>query len=245
MEVDPPLSPVALGHDDQRDQAALGELARVRQQVEQALTYPARVRDHAVRRGVDLEHHVVAALDRHRPHRRDHVDDQGSQLEDARLDIETPGLDLGQVEHVVDDRQQVPPGVIDAVEIFDQARLAQLFEILLHQLGVADHRVQRRAQFVAHVRQELALGGVGRVGGVPGVLQLDHDSLQRPIPRRELGGHVVDPGSQRLVEALQSPRHRDHDALLPHLGHDHEEECHAVGEQPEHVPPPPGRVPEL
>ena len=43
---------------------------------------------------------------------------------------------------------------------------------LEHQLGHADDRVERGADFVAHVGQEGALGAAGGLGGLPGLLQL-------------------------------------------------------------------------
>ena len=44
--------------------------------------------------------------------------------------------------------------------------IAQVLALLLEHLAVADDRVERRAQLVAHVGEELALGAVGDLGGV-------------------------------------------------------------------------------
>ena len=54
----------------------------------------------------------------------------------------------------------------------------------LHHLGKADDRVERRAQLVAHVGQELALGGAGRIGAGRGVGQAHaapRDGAWRPV----------------------------------------------------------------
>ncbi len=73
------------------------------------------------------------------------------------LELHPAGLDLGQVEHVVDQREQVRARrehVVDVGELL----VVQLAEHLLVQhLGEADDRVQRRAQLVRHRGQEVRL----------------------------------------------------------------------------------------
>ena len=73
-----------------------------------------------------------------------------------------PGLDLRQVEDVVDQAEQVRPRGEDVVQEADEARLDRgLASLSDEDLGEADDRVERRAQLVAHVGQELALGAIG------------------------------------------------------------------------------------
>ena len=82
----------------------------------------------------------------------------------GRLDVDEAGLDLRQVEHVVDQVEQVRAALRDRVERFALRRAQRA--IALQQLRVANHAVERRAQLVAHVGQELALGarrGFGRL----------------------------------------------------------------------------------
>ena len=83
------------------------------------------------------------------------------------------------------------------------------------QLGHADDAVHRRADLVAHVGQELALGPVGRLGGLPGLAQLllgllalgdvvDHAEQDRPageVHGRE--GRLA--GEQLAVESAGPP----------------------------------------
>ena len=76
------------------------------------------------------------------------------QLEVDLLQLDLAGLDLGEVQDVVDDRQEPFPGSAYGLGV-----------LALHpgELGVeqqprhADHTVQRRADLVAHVRQKGAL----------------------------------------------------------------------------------------
>ena len=74
--------------------------------------------------------------------------------------VELAGLDLREVEDVVDDGQQRLAGRLDHVQVF--ALLGG--EVRVEgELGHADDAVQRGANLVAHVGQELALRAVGGV----------------------------------------------------------------------------------
>jgi hypothetical protein len=106
------------------------------------------------------------------------VDDLGDDLTDAEVDdlkLKPTGLDLREVEDVVDDREQrigADADRLDAVSL----RLVQIG--IEQQAGHADHAVHRRPDLVAHVGDELGLeprglhglvvqaGVVDRVGGL-------------------------------------------------------------------------------
>ncbi len=79
------------------------------------------------------------------------------------------GFDLRQVQHVVEHRQQLLAGLAH-----DHQPLALFLGqfAALHDLGHGQHAVQRGADLVAHIGQELRLGDVGRVGGVAGLHQV-------------------------------------------------------------------------
>ena len=97
------------------------------------------------------------------------------------MQLHPPGLDLGEVENVVDQREQMPARAEHAIE-----RLEVLLErlgILPQHLGDADDGVERRAQLVAHVGEELrlVLARLGELAALvldlveqPHVLDRDH-----------------------------------------------------------------------
>ena len=100
----------------QGDGALLGELDGVAGVVEQGLAQPGRVA------AQPLRHLVAVDLDR-QPlgpglfgDQRAHVVQHGLQREVGLLQLQPAGLDLGQVEDVVDDGQQVPGGGVDLVQ---------------------------------------------------------------------------------------------------------------------------------
>ena len=91
------------------------------------------------------------------------------------LELHLAGLHLGQVEDVVDQREQVVGRGEDVVQVLVLLLVHLAEQLLLQHLGEADDRVQRRPELVAHVRQEVGLvlgGDLQRPGA------LGHPALQ-------------------------------------------------------------------
>ena len=99
---------------------------------------------------------------------------------------ELAGLDLGQVEHVVDQAEQVLAVARDALEHGHHLLRRLAIDAVLDQLGVAQDGVERRAQLVAHVGEELRLV-LARLGELAALLL---DFVEQP--------HVLD-GDRGLV----------------------------------------------
>jgi len=103
---------------------------------------------------------------------REHAAGGGNFAEETReierrgADFESAGLDAGEVEHVVDEAEEVCAGGVDDAEAFALPRRGGL--VRGEDLRVADDGVERRAQFVAHAGDEVALGTRGGLGGVAG-----------------------------------------------------------------------------
>ena len=115
----------------------------------------------------------------------DAAEHHAADIDDAVLQLLLAGLDLRHVQDIVDQFQQQPAAVVDVVGVFDVFRTPGGAEHLLHDdFRKADHGVQRRAQLVAHIGQELGLGPVGEVGLLLG-------QPHRLIGRLALG-HVLD-----------------------------------------------------
>ncbi len=77
-----------------------------------------------------------------------------AQIEIYRVEFDSSGFDLGQIQNVVHDFKQRLGRVLDRAD--KPFALCVEFGIE-QQLGHSDHRVHRRAYFVAHLRQEIAL----------------------------------------------------------------------------------------
>ncbi len=66
-----------------------------------------------------------------------------------------PRLDLGEIEDVVDEAEQVPSALVHAPHHVADLLGHLAVNPVEDQLGVAEDRIQRRAQLVAHVGEEL------------------------------------------------------------------------------------------
>ena len=100
------LAPLSASTVDD-DLAGLGELDRVAQQVEQHLAQPGRVADDAAGRPRSTRYaELEPLLRRARATRSSAASTQSPEVERLALELELPGLDLGEVEDVVDDVQE-------------------------------------------------------------------------------------------------------------------------------------------
>ena len=83
--------------------------------------------------------------------------DQRRELHRLRIELELAGLDLGQVEHLVDEAEQVSAGAVHALQRLQRLLRAEARRVGDHHLGQPDDGVERRAQLVAHAGDELRL----------------------------------------------------------------------------------------
>ena len=157
--------------DGEADLAVLGEFCGVGEQVEDDLPDVDGVADD---RGVgaeeDLDDQQVGAAGDRRAHGLDELAQGGAEVEADGVEADLAGLDLGQVEDVADDLHEVATGGLHARGVGDDLGHAALAGLVAHELDVAEDRVQRGAQLVAHVREEGRLGAAGVLGGVDGGL---------------------------------------------------------------------------
>ncbi len=193
--------------DREVDGARVGELHRVGDQVAQHLLEPLLVGVQGDRQGGrDPDGEVQVLVQRDRLEGGLHVVDQLDQGDPGRADVHLAGLDLGQVEDVVDQLEQVGAGAVDGVGELDLLGREVALVVVGEQLGQDQQRVERGAQLVRHVGEELALvpGGQGELFGallqdLPGLLDLAVLDLDVAVLLGELLGLLL----QLLVGALQ------------------------------------------
>ena len=146
----------------QFDLAVGGELDGIAGEVGEDLLQPVAVSEQAsgdLR--VDLDQQLEVALTGLQGHQGGHVADQLVQLELAGAELQAAGFDLGEVENVVDHGQQRFAGIVQHVQVL---ALGAVELGAFEQLGDTQHAIHRRADFVAHVGEELALGAIGLLG---------------------------------------------------------------------------------
>ncbi len=135
-----------------------GELEGVGQQVLQDLQQPLGVGDDAPRqRGVDT--YVELELPAFRLQMEgaaDRADDIGEQ-EIFDIDRHRARFDLGQIEDVGDEVEQIRPGAVNGSRVFDLLRGQVALRVVAKLLTENQDAVEWRAQLVRHVGQELGL----------------------------------------------------------------------------------------
>ena len=157
----------------QRDLAVVRELGGIADQVEQRLPHLGGIEAHLAQGlGAAVDDERVGVLGGQRPAGDLHLVDELVEVEIVEEEVHLAGLDLGDVEDVVDHREQVLAGSADLLQIADLLAAAVELGVLEQDLAVADDGVERSAQLVAHLGQELGLGAVGALGLVLGVGQL-------------------------------------------------------------------------
>ena len=119
-----------------------------------------------------FEDEVVALLEHERLDRRHRVAQHRGEVKALQVQLHLARFDLREVEHAVDEAEQVVAGLLDLLEIGHERLVAGIARVLGKHLAVADDRVERRTQLVAHVGEERALGAVGALGRLLGAAQL-------------------------------------------------------------------------
>ena len=115
---------------------------------------------------------------------------QLGHLHRLERDLQLAGLDQRQIEHLVDQAQQVACAAQDLADMFALLLGERVLRVGDQQLPETEDRVHRRAQLVRHAREELRLRPVGTLGLVLGVGQ------------RQLGGLArADVDAERVVVA--------------------------------------------
>ena len=148
-------------HPDSQGDAALGrELDGVVQQVEQHLPQAVLIASEVGRQvGISLDAQRHALLLGTGAYDGGCVVDQRLQRERLRHEHDLPGLDLGEVEDVVDHRQQGAACTLHPLRVL--AGCGSKFRLLQQEVGVAENAVQWCSDLVAHGSEEVTLGHVG------------------------------------------------------------------------------------
>ena len=146
---------------------------------------------------------AVAILRRHRLDGLSHTLDHRRQRECFEVKLHPPGLDLGQIENVVDQGEQVAARAEHSIKRFEI--LIEALGILAQHLGDADDGVKRRAQLVAHVGEELRFV-LTRLGKLAAFIL---DFIKEP--------YVVDTLKPKLKSKTDSSLASTNDCHIAHL----------------------------
>ena len=175
-----------IGDVDATHLALLGELDRVADQIDQDLPQPAGIADQRRRaRRVARSQRQLQAL------RAGRARPGASSCRRARragrsrrcVEVELARLDLREVENVVDDRAAASRPTTCTMSRYSRCSAVELG--VERQLRHADDAVHRRADLVAHVGQEFALGAAGGLGRLLGLDAAPLRARLRSVMSRE------------------------------------------------------------
>ena len=102
----------------------------------------------------------------HRAELVDHDLDEGVHARRLQVEHHASRFEFRQIEQIVDEFQEGLGAAADVVEEISQLAAVARFGLFDAELRVAQDPVQRRAKLVRDVRQEFALGAIGRFGRV-------------------------------------------------------------------------------
>ena len=183
--------------------AAGGELERVRHQVHEDLANAQLVAPGpAMQIRVDVEQQLDALLVRALREQVDDLLDHLADVEILGLEAQLAGLDLREVENVVDDGQQRVGRALDGRR---EAALARIELGIEQQLGHAEHAVHRRADLVRHAREEFALGAARGLGDAAGLDAVVHRLAQRAVGVRRDCACARRPAPRATPAAARAP----------------------------------------
>ena len=146
-----------------------------------------------------------------------HVLGQGFGLEVNRFQFRAPGLDLAELQDLVDHPQQRIAAAADDVYVVTLGRVQRGGP---QQAGHADHAVHGRADLMAHGGQESRArrtGTLGRQSGLVQSLQGAHDGCQRQTGEQHVHQQSKRQAGQR--HEAQPAQHRLQGALEDQAGH--------------------------
>ena len=99
-----------------RQRAALGELVGIADEVQQRLPNAHLVSVNRLRRRVAIHHDSVAVVCRQRLERLHDIVDQWGDREGLKVQLHPPSFNLGEIENIVDQGEQVSGGAAHAIE---------------------------------------------------------------------------------------------------------------------------------
>ena len=174
-------------HPDLDAPAAAVVLDGVGQQVHQQLFERTRVGVHMNRAGRRVRQ-CDARSARQRREQFEAYAECGAEVDAMQAQHDLLVLDPRQVEQVIDQVEQMSPGILHALHLALLVGVQRMRGVEHEQLGEAEDAVQRVAQFMAGAGQEFTLGATRTVGRVLLALQ--------PFERQALG-HVAAGAHQR------------------------------------------------
>ena len=152
--------------------AVLGKLGGIGQQVVDRLAQLGAIKINLAKIVATFHDEAIGVLRRKRTAGGFDLVDKRRKVDCLGIQFGLAGLDLRDVENVIDHGQQMLACGADLLEVGNLFAAAFQFRVLEKDFAVAQYRIERRAQFMAHLGEEVRLGAVGLLGFFLGCGQL-------------------------------------------------------------------------
>ena len=196
------------------DVTAFGEFNRIPDKVGNDLLQAQRIANDVIRHVVfNIKRQLKAFVVRRVREQRHHLIERTAQRERNTLQDQLARFQLGEVEHVVDDRQQVVGRTFNGVQVIALSRVKLAFQ---RQAGKADHAIERRTQLVRHIGKEFRLNTCRFLGALFRQIQLNVLDLHLLQRFAQVGRGLVNVVLHLFVIRRQRHGHRV-DAVLQHV----------------------------
>ncbi len=182
------MSPWSLMRRDHHRAAGQGEFDGVADDVHHHLPQAPAIGDQRQGRAAEIRHQPHAALFRHRRHQLHRAVDQLLELDGLQAQLQLAGFDLGEIEDVVDEGEEMRARLVDVLGVVLIARRRSGPNRSSAMISEKPRMAfKRRAQFMAHARQEIAFGAAGGDRDLALVLQFAVEEGGR----RRLGAQLL------------------------------------------------------
>src|SRR5262249_5139394 len=132
------------------DLARFGELARIAEEIEQDLPQTHGVHSQCAEVLLHVNDQAVLVLLGKLSRGADDLIDQRCELHGLCIEFEFSGLDLRQIEHLVDEAKKVRAGAVHALQWLLRFLCSEARRVFDHHFGESDDGIERCAQLMAH-----------------------------------------------------------------------------------------------
>ena len=196
------------------DITAFGELNGIPDKVGYDLLQAQRIANNVIRHVVfNIKRQLQAFVVRRVREQRHHFIQRAAQREGDTLEDQLARFQLGEVQHVVNDRQQVVGRAFNGMQVIPLSGVELAFQ---GQTGKADHAIERCTQLVRHIGKEFRFNPRRFLGALFRQIQLNVLDLHLLQRFAQVGRRLVNVVLHLFVIGRQRHRHRV-DAVFQHV----------------------------
>ena len=163
------------------DGAILSKFGCIAEQVKERLSDFCEIACHRPKPGLDIQHQLIAIFRKQGLYGCCDIFDKRFDIKRLKINRHFPRLNLGQIQDVINEREEVFTSALNFVEVWDELGDTGVFGFFRQHFAVSDDGVHGGAELMAHVREEGALGAIGSFCIIPCSHRFDAGRLGCPL----------------------------------------------------------------